>query len=468
MDVCCYQRSHDEEHRPNDMGTLYYGTESLLKFEVLDKYGNLIDEVREESDYDVMIAFGDNNVLYSLKWKMSNGTIFAFFLPKLIGVRQMVVHFVDKRSNSMQESIFPYRMSINILYPPCSLFLTLKFLDDNLEQNCTAGKSLNFKVQIYDIFGNPVLKDSTETCEINVQSSTLKTGVKQHGTEQVNIRKIISEKNLSFVVTICFKIAGFRKVRLIVKSGSKSSSKYIYVKVLPSPPDHLNTVGFETIGAIDESFRVDPTVMYRDKWSTLEARLVDCYDNVVQSLSNDDYTISLNLFNDKEEEMQMEYKGAQIRNERLRVQIKINQAGKNNLLIALTQNNFPYQWFRLNAIQIQVDDAPFYLAGSKFRYPETGVAGEEIQLKILPFDVFGCRLPASTSTDYNLTGAISNSPSDVNENKKTMDFKTIKNESNVVICVSIVLKRAGRRKVMIFDKDNKGEKTISHSHCKKN
>ena len=204
MDVCCYQRSHDEEHRPNDMGTLYYGTESLLKFEVLDKYGNLIDEVREESDYDVMIAFGDNNVLYSLKWKMSNGTIFAFFLPKLIGVRQMVVHFVDKRSNSMQESIFPYRMSINILYPPCSLFLTLKFLDDNLEQNCTAGKSLNFKVQIYDIFGNPVLKDSTETCEINVQSSTLKTGVKQHGKEQVNIRKIISEKNLSFVVTICF------------------------------------------------------------------------------------------------------------------------------------------------------------------------------------------------------------------------------------------------------------------------
>jgi hypothetical protein len=103
-----------------------------------------------------------------------------------------------------------------------------------------------------------------------------------------------------------------------------------------------------------------------------------------------------------------------------------------------------------------------YLAGSKFRYPDTAVAGEEIQLEILPFDVFGCRLPACTSTDYNLTGAISSSHSDVNENKETMDFKTIKNESNVVIFVSIVLTKAGRRKVMIFDKDSKGKRTSHH------
>jgi hypothetical protein len=251
-----------------------------------------------------------------------------------------------------------------------------------------------------------------------------------------------------------------------VNSGFQACLKDISVKVLPSTPHHLNNVKFTTNGAIDESFSVDPSVMYKTQWSTVEADLADCYDNVVRELDND-YNVSLKMFDDKGKEMEMECKNVEIRNERLRLQMKINHAGKDNLVITVTHKSFPYHEFHLIAIQVQVNDAPLYLAGSKFRYPNTAVAGEEIQLEILPFDVFGCRLPACTSTDCNLTGAISNSPAEVNENLESMDFRVMKRESNIVICVTMVLNRAGLRKVVIFKNDQKTRKQSTPLHCKK-
>ena len=196
--------------------------------------------------------------------------------------------------------------------------------------------------------------------------------------------------------------------------------------------------------------------MYRNQWSNLEAEMVDCYNNVVRELSND-YNIGLQLFNNNGKVMEMEYKDVEFRNKRLRVQVKITEAGKYNLAITLTNRNSHDQVVRLKEIQIQVNDAPLYLAGSKFLHPKTCVAGKEIQLEIRPRDVFGCPLPADSTTDSNLTGDILNLPLELNGNKETVDFRIIKNESNVVICVSIVLTKAGRRKVRIYDKNNKSK-----------
>jgi hypothetical protein len=183
--------------------------------------------------------------------------------------------------------------------------------------------------------------------------------------------------------------------------------------------------------------------------------MVDCYNNVVCELSND-YNIGLQLFNDNGKVMEMEYKDVEFQNKRLRVQVKITQAGKYNL-IALINRNSHNQVVRLQEIQIQVNDAPLYMAGSKFLHPKTCVAGKEIPLEIRPLDVFGCPLPADSTTDSNLTGDILNLPLELNENKETVDFRIIKNELNVVICVSIVLTKAGRRKVRIYDKNNKSK-----------
>ena len=448
VEVSSCEKPADEQHRPETMGTLYYGIESFLKFEIVDEFRNLIQQL---GYYDVKIEYSYNN----LKWEMRSGEIYAGFLPKQIGEKQMVVRLVDKRLNdSMNESTFTYKIPISIHHPPCSPSLTLNFLEESPEQRCTAGKEFTFKVKLYDVFGNPVLQDPKQTCNIviDVHVSSPKTTMTE---EQVNISKISKPGDSSFAVTVFFKIAGLRKLRLIVNSGSESSFKDIYVNVLPSTPDHFNDVRFTTHGAIDESFSADPTVMYRNQPSILEAEMVDRYDNVVLELSND-YNIGLQLFNDKGKVMEMEYQDVEFRNKRLRVQVKINEAGKYNL-IALINRNSHDQVVRLQEIQIQVNDAPLYLAGSKFLHHETCVAGEEIQLEIRPLDVFGFPLPADSTTDCNLTGDILNSPLELNENKETVDFRIIQNESNVVIRVSIVLTKAGCRKVRIIDKDDKSK-----------
>ena len=456
MEVSRCQKPMAKKHRSDEMGKLYYGIKSLLKFEVLDKYGNLIEQMRDERCYDVMIEDTDNNVLYPLEWKMRNGTILATFSPKLVGEGLLTVRLVDKRLTSKKESTCSYQIPINILFPPCSPSLTIKSFHDNVENRSLAGKDVVFEVQFYDIFGNPVHKNSTETCELVVQLLPLKTVGEQHEEEEekVNKTKISTTKNLRFAVTVCFKVAGLREVKLTVHSGCKSSSKDIYFRVLPSTPHYLNDVSFTTYGAIDKNFSANPKIMYRNQWSILEGKLVDCYDNVVPEPSAD-YNINLKLSNDMGKETQIEYKDAEIRNERLCVQAMISEAGKHKVLITLTHKNCPNQVFYLKEIQIHVSDAPLYLAGSKFRCSKTSVAGKVIQLEILPFDVFGCSLPASSTTDCNLTAELLNPVAELNKYKETVDFQIMKNESNLIISVSIVLTKAGRRRVTIFDKNKK-------------
>ena len=385
---------------------------------------------------------------------MRRGTICEGFLPDKIGKRQMLVWLVDRASNQVS----PREIPINVLHPPSSPSLTLKFLDDSLEECCTAGKEITFEVKLLDIFENPVHQNSNEKYDIIVQAPVPKSVVKQQQKEHVNTRKINLPK--SFAVTLGFKIAGRRKVRVTMNCGSKSSFKDIYVQVLPSVPHHLNDVRFTTNGAIDDSFVPDPSVMYRNQWSILEGRLVDCYDNVAE-LSNN-CNISLELSTDKETEM--EYIDAVIENNRFRVPLQITKAGKHNLVITLINANSSDQAVvRLKEIQIQVNDAPLYLAGSEFRYSKTYVTGETIQLQIFPVDVFGLPLPANSTTDYNLAGNILQN----GENNETMQFRMVKNESNILICVSVVLTKAGRRKLRILDEAEKSKKLLrSHSHCK--
>ena len=446
MQFCCDEKPVDKKHT-HEMGTLYYGIRSLLKFQAVDEFGNIIQHER----YDVKIGYSEHNVLQNVKREMRGGTVYAIFWPDMIGEKHMIIQLIHTGSNQVYH--FTCQHPINVLHPPCSPSLTLK-ADIDHEQCCTAGKESMFQVNLLDIFGNPVLQDSNEAYNVDVQAPPSKRAVKQRQEEQLNTRKIKTPK--SFAVTVDFKIAGLRKVSVTMNSSSKSSSKDIYVQVLPSAPHHLSDVRFTTIGVIDEDFIPDPTVMYRDQWSILEGTIFDSYDNVVRQLS-DDLSISLKLSGDEGEEMEIESKNAEIRNEQFRVQVKTNVAGKHNLSITLTNGSSSRQVYRMKDTEIQVNEAPMYLLGSEFQYPKKCVAGQEIRLKVLPADVFGCHLPAdSTSDPITLTAEIPDSTLEPNEHKKTVGFTTMKNESNIVVCVSnsVVLTKAGSRKVIIFDKDN--------------
>ena len=205
-----------------------------------------------------------------------------------------------------------------------------------------------------------------------------------------------------------------------------------------------------TPGAVDESFCDDCTVMYRNQWSLLERTLVDCYDNVIQDLN--DYNISLKLSGDEGKMVEMKYEEVKFP-DGLQTKVKINKTGKHKLLITLTCKGNQDNEYHLEDIPVEVVDAPLSLARSKFYYGDTSVAGEGFQIEIHPVDVFGCPLPAHTTTDYKLRGSIS----ETNKNNETVDLNIIKNEVNLVIYVSVVLTKAGSRKVIVFDKDDKSK-----------
>ena len=439
------QNPKDEEYVAEKVGSLYYDVSSLLKFQAVDKFGNIIHHLEDER-YSVVIDFSNDRFLYFLEWTMKSGTIFATFLPKLIGERQMVVRLVDNRFKIRKLDLTcTHQMLINIIYPPCSPFLTLEVLHNDLGK-CTAGEFI-FDVKPYDIFGNAILHDSKEMCVV-IDQAPAKTATKK---EEVPVRRTITSK--SFAVPICLKIAGHRTVKVAMSSGSRSSSKWFYVEVLPSVPHHLNDVRFTTPGAVDESFSADSTVIYRNQWSFLEAMLIDCYDNVIQKLSMD-YNISLKFFPIEGKMPKMEDKQVAFRNGRLQAKVKLYKPGKYQVLITLTNISNQDQVYRLQHTPMQVEDAPLFLAGSKFHYGDTGVAGKEIQVEIYPVDVFGCPLPADTITNHELGGAIL----EVNK-KETVEIQPIKKEGKIVICISVVLTKAGRRQVIIFVKDGKSKMT---------
>jgi hypothetical protein len=156
----------------------------------------------------------------------------------------------------------------------------------------------------------------------------------------------------------------------------------------------------------------------------------------------------------------MVYKVSEIRKNTLQVQVKVNETGSYNLFITLTHKHHTEQVFRLQPIKIEVKDAPLYLLGSQFCYPDVGVAGEEIRLEIFPVDVFGCPLHAGSTTDYNLTGFILSSAVEPDGTKEMMDFSIVKEKPNIKLCVSLVLNKAGRRKLMIFGSKKKSKKKL--------
>ena len=465
-----------------DPTVMYRNQWSILEAEMVDRYDNVVREL--SNDYNIGLQlFNDNGNVMEMEYQdveFQNERLRVQVKINEAGKHNLAVTLTNRNNHDQVVRLQEIQIQVNDapLHLAGSKFLHPK--------TCVAGKEIKLEVLPFDVFGCPLPANSTVDCNLTgyilnshlklseneettdfkiikqgpkdtrgifVQAPPSKTAIKEHRKEQVNIRKIDTPGNLSFTVAVCFNVAGLRKLRLIVHSGSKSSSKDIYVKVLPSTPHYVNDVRFTTRGAIDESFSADPIVVYRNQWSILEAEMVDRYDNVVRELSND-YNIGLQLSNDGGKEM--EYKDVELRNERLRVQVKINEAGKHNLAITLTnRNSYDQEVVRLQDIQIQVNDTPLYLAGSKFFHPETCLAGKKIQLEIRPLDVFGCALPADSTTDCNLAGDFLNLALELNESKETMDFRRLKNESNVVIRVSIVLTKAGRRKVRIIDKDNK-------------
>ena len=446
VNVCCNENPKDEEYVAEKINPLYYGVSSLLEFQVVDAFGNAIHHL-EDDRYGVLIEFSNDRFLYCREWTMENGTIFATFFPNLTGQLLMGVRLVDNRFEMRdQDPTCTHQTPIDIIYPPCSPSLTLELLHDNLGKRI-AGEKIYFQVKPYDIFGNAVPDDSNEISGITIQASSPKTRTKE---EVITVEDTITPEN--FAVPVCLKVAGHRRMKVSVNSGSRLSSKNVGVEIFPSVPHHLNDVRFTTPGAEDKSFSADATVMYRNQWSFLEAMLADCYDNVVQELSND-YNISLKLSGDEETMTEMKYEDLEFRNGKLQAKIKINKTGKHKLLITLTCRSNKDQVYFLKDVPVEVEDAPLFLEKTEFVYGNT-VAGKVMQVEIHPFDVFGCPLPADTQTDYELL--LSGYISEMNENKETMKSEKYEKDPNIVIRVTIVLKKAGNRKV-VFGKDDKSK-----------
>ena len=160
----------------------------------------------------------------------------------------------------------------------------------------------------------------------------------------------------------------------------------------------------------------------------------------------------------------MEYEDVKIQNEAFRVAIRISKVGKYDLFITLRSKSDPDQVYRLKKIPTQVIDAPLYLATSKFNYSSTCVAGKEFKIKIIPFDVFGCAMSATSIADYNLAALI---PQCYGKREVT-NLRIIRNGSSIVICVSIVLVKAGCRKIRILDKKRNATKPNEHLRGKEN
>ena len=448
---------------------MYFNSECLIKFQVLDAYGNLIQQIDNKSRYDLTIEHPDKNVSNTLQWEMRNSTVSAPFFPKVVGKRQMILRFADKELRS-KDTTCTYEMPINILSPPCSPILTLKNIDSSLiEQHCSAGKEFTIHVKLYDIFGNVVSQGSNQTCDIIGQVHPFKAALlTQQRHERVRTVKINTSEDSTVAVTVCFQIPGPRRAILVANSlGCKSSSKDICVTVHPPIPHHLDDVRFATHGVVDESFSPDPTVMYKNQWSTLEAQLIDYHGSVVKEEGNK-YDIGLMLCTGSANETEMEYKDAEIQGGVLRIQLKISQAGKHNLLLRLARSDFPDDAPHSIQVQIHVNDPPLYLAGCKFHYPDHGVAGKEIEIEILPYDVFGSPWHPSSSDGYNLIGRILSPFSERKDFEETLEFKVVNTESNIVILVSVLLKIASRRKLMIFEDKDMERNRDTHLQCKKN
>ncbi|XP_028411789.1 uncharacterized protein LOC114534526 [Dendronephthya gigantea] len=453
VEVSRSQEPVDRRQRLKETGTLYYRVESLLKFEVVDGYGNLIEEIKDEKNYDVTIEYCGNDVVHRLEWEMRGGKIFANFSPEQIGENQMIIRMVDTRLAGKEESSCTYQMLVDVLCPLCSPFLTLENLTD-IPVQCTAGESCVFQVKLYDVFGKPVHPDSKDTCDITAQISPLKTVLERH-QEPVNVKKIDIPECIRFDVTVCFKKAGRREVKLILNPGSVQLSrcKDVDVEVFPSTPRYLKHVKYTTNGAVDENFCADSKVMYRNQWSTIEATLVDSYDNPAREQSNR-YKIGLELTNDGAEEVAIEYKDAKIKNENFQVQVKIDEAGECNLSITLKNRSNPREVVHLEEIQVKVGDAPLYFAGSEFPVLKPCVVGEQITLQMTLLDVFGCPLTADSVHDCNLKCEIS----DLDEDNEAMNFELVRHKSNVVFYIFLSLTKAGRRELVIYDEDGSSKK----------
>lgn len=445
VEVASFDKPKDEEHEPEKMDNLCYafcGITSILKCEVLDEYGNVIRQLKNDS-YDIVVNYHENNILDVVGLEMKNGKMFVSFLPNQIGEKQISFQIVDKRLSSTKKLI---QVSINVLHPPCSPCLTLMHLNDNhLEQCCTAGEDYVFKSHFYDIFDNLLHPDSTSTYSVNVQLSLQNEQVsnEQVSNENVSIRKFNTSRSVEFVATLCLKKAGSTNVRVIVHSGSKSRHKNISFKVLPSTPHSLGIVEFSTTGAINEYFDPPPLTMYKNQWSILEATLFDSYDNAVCEL-NRNYNISLKMPNEEREKI--EYRDADFVNETLGLKLKINETGVYNLSVTLTDTNSPDEVVCLEETPVYVLDAPLYLSGSKLHCPQSCIAGKKVQVKIFLLDVFGCPLPTDRMKYYGLTGKIicPDGSEEITEPIIAQD------ELSIVACFSVILTKAGSRELIIY------------------
>ena len=446
----------DQQHRSKRKGTAYFGTKTELKIEVVDKFGNVITQLGA-NQYDLTISY--NNVFHRSNWEMRSGTIFALFFPKFIGKTWMVVRLVNKRSKGINDWICSCQMPIEIIRPPYSPLLTLKNLDDP-EQCCTIGGRVNLEVKLYDMFGNKILQEPEESFDIDAVISPPIPRMKE---ERVDIEKIKTLKSVHFSVTVCLEVSGLRKVELFMTSGSMSNSKEVHIKVLPATPHHLTEVSFTTNNIIDKSFSPDPTVIYRNQWSTLIARLVFYHDNIDGELAND-CDVTLELRNDKGKTTGMGYNHVKIENEAFRVALRISKVGKYDLFITLRSKSNPDQVYRLKKIPTQVINAPLYLARSKFNYSSTCVAGKEFKIKIIPFDVLGCAMSPTSIADYNLAALIP----ECYGKREITNLRITRNGSSVGICVSVVLVQAGCRKIRILDKKRNATKPNMHLRGKEN
>ena len=211
----------------------------------------------------------------------------------------------------------------------------------------------------------------------------------------------------------------------------------------------------------DPNFTVDPKLLYNNKWSTLEAVILDEYNNVVTQMDGD---CNIWFIESRDDQLlkpiKVSCREAVVKDGILRLQVKGEDVGRQDFLAILQSSNCkdrPNDEYQLQTVQLEVVDPPFSLNLSEIEKPDSCVAGTEPKIRLIPFDVFGNPFLANSTARCNLSGKIFQSPS----KNERIACKSVVKSLSISVDVSVILTKTGKRYFEILDNENGSKLNLS-------
>ena len=452
-------RSTAFEFKPKE-NAFYYGAWSSVQASIFDEFGNRANQVTDNDHYEVFVeAFNNKGTPVTLRWEnaqISNGELCVDVLPKEVGQLQLIVWLKDKK-NLEKESV-SLTTHINVVDPPCSPSLSkIEFNDEDHNHCCIAGSEYKFQLHINDVFGNSVRQTSTAQCNIVTKiNPEFPSHSSKRNQGYIKRERDSASEDLRFTVTVGLETAGLRQLKVTVQNSKYVDEKKVSVQVLPSKPHSLTQLQYITKSSKDPNFTADPKLLYNNQWSTLEAVILDEYNNVVTQMDGD-CKVRLEARGDQEKPIKVSCNDAVIEDGLLRLQVKGEGVGRQDFLAILQSSNCndrPNHEYQLQTVQLEVVDPPFSLNLSEIEKPDSCVAGTEPKMRLIPFDVFGNPFLANSTARCNLSGKFLDSQSQSTHKKERISCGKAVNAYNYFVEVSVLLTRAGERNFEILDNES--------------